>query len=88
MPYAPERLISTLADMLSAQNEKHLSRLIRLSTSMIEGIRAGTIAVTPTLLQHIADAIEVSVETLRVILGERRQKARMAVLRSAVTRPA
>lgn len=78
MRYAPDRLISTVAEMLSAQNEKHLSRLLKISVSLIQGIRSGAVQLTPTLLQHLADCVGSTVDALRIILGDRRQKARMA----------
>lgn len=79
MKYAPDRLIDTLAELLSAQNEKHLSRLLNISLSVLRGIRSGAVDVTPMLLQQMAERAGSSVEALRVILGDRRRKVRMTV---------
>lgn len=87
MPYAPERLINTLAELLAAQNEKHLSRLLHISPAVIQGIRSGTVRVTPTLLQQMAERTDSNMDTLRVILGDRRQKARMPMRPTPAARP-
>lgn len=86
MQYAPDRLIGTLADMLGAQNEKHLSRLLKLSLPVVKGIRAGDVSVTPLILQQMAERVGTTVEALRVVLGDRRRKARMVFQLAAVPR--
>lgn len=79
MQYTPERLIEVLAEKVSARNEKHLSRRLKIAPSVIEGIRTNAVAVTPSLLALMADRADSSVAELRLVLGDRRRKARMAV---------
>lgn len=77
--YAPDRLLDTLSQWLRAANDRQLSRLLQISVPVLQGIRAGRISISPSLLMLMADSSGKSTDELRRVLGDRRSKARMHV---------
>jgi len=77
-PYDPNRLLDLLSASLGTSSDARLSKVLRLSPEVIGNIRAGRVAIRPSLLVSMAESAGKSVEELRFILGDRRRKARMA----------
>lgn len=77
-PYDPNRLLDLLSRSLGTSSDVRLSRLLRLSPEVVGNIRAGRVAIRPSLLVSMAESAGKSVEELRLVLGDRRRKVRMA----------
>lgn len=73
---APDRLLTKLAEWLQADTDRELSRTLQISPQVIRALRAGRIAVSPSLLLLMAEAAGKRVDDLRELLGERRRRAR------------
>ena len=78
--YDPNRLLDTLCNWLGLNNDKALSRKIQVSSQVIQGMREGRQPVRMVLLQQMADCTKRSIDELRRILGDRRQKARLSAV--------
>lgn len=76
--YNPNRLLDTLSARLGAESDRMLSRMLRLSLPLIDGIRAGRVALRASLLSAMAERAGTSIDGLRRIPGDRRSKARMS----------
>lgn len=75
--YDPNRLLDTLTKWLGLGSDKTLSRLLRVSPQVIRGIRSGRLPIRTSLLVAMAECVGTGVDELRVVLGDRRKKARM-----------
>lgn len=75
--YAPNRLLTMLAQWFNASSDHELSGKLQVSPQVIRGIRSGDIAVSPSLLLLMAECAGRTADELRGLLGERRRKARM-----------
>lgn len=78
LSYDPNRLLDTLSAWLGATSDRMLSRMLRLSLTLIQRIRTGLLPVRASILSSMADAAGKSIDELRRVLGERRSKVRMS----------
>lgn len=77
LPYDPNRLLNMLAQSLGVTTDKSLARILKLPVSVVRNMRSGRQPVRPSLLLLMTESVGKSVEELRDLLGDRRQKLRM-----------
>jgi predicted HTH domain antitoxin len=75
--YNPNRLLDTLLDWLKVSNDKKLSRVLQISHTIIQKMRAGRLPVRAVILYRMAECAGRSIEELRLVLGDRRRKMRL-----------
>lgn len=76
--YDPNNLLNTLIERMHLRNDAELARRLRISTGIVQKIRAGQLAVGASMLIWMQEATGISVQALRSLLGDRRAKARLS----------
>lgn len=81
--YNPNQLLNALRDRLGLSSDGALSRRLRVAKTVIEKIRCGQLPIGASMLMWMHEATGISIDELRVLLGDRRAKYRPAyVIRS------
>lgn len=75
--YNPNRLFDALLRWLDLPSDKKLSRVLQISLTLIQKMRAGSLPVRALILYRMAECTEKTIEELRVVLGDRRCKVRV-----------
>jgi hypothetical protein len=78
LPYSPDRLLDFLRKHFNLDNDRGLARKLGMSPQILVGIRAGRITLAASLLLCMAEASGCSVDDLRMLLGDRRSRVRLA----------
>lgn len=80
--YDPNHLLNTVKARLCVTTDKQLGRELHISYKLIEKIRSGTQAISPSMLLWMAECAQTSIDELRGILGDRRARARMNLVKA------
>lgn len=78
--YDPNHLLDTVKSRLGIESDKQLSRELHMSCKLLEKIRSGALAISPSMLLWMAECAQTSIGELRAILGDRRAKARFITI--------
>jgi plasmid maintenance system antidote protein VapI len=76
--YNPDRLLSSLIGKLNLKNDAALSRALEVSPPMISKVRHRRLPVTASLLIRMHEVSDISINDLRALLGDRRNKFRIS----------
>ncbi len=76
--FDPNRLLDSLREKLFLKNDAALSRALAVAPPVISKIRHRRLAVGGTLLIRMHEVTELSIEELRVLMGDRRDKFRVS----------
>ncbi|MDB5841023.1 MAG: hypothetical protein JWQ23_2975 [Herminiimonas sp.] len=79
--YNPNRLLDTLMQRLKLQSDGALSLKLKVAKNVITSIRNGSLPVAASMLLWMRDATGMSVDELRMLMGDRRKKCRLAYAR-------
>lgn len=74
--YDPSRLLAALSHQLHIESDKKLAKTLGFSAGIIAGLRAGRMAITPTMYLQMQEKTGLPVETLRSLSGDRRHRHR------------
>jgi plasmid maintenance system antidote protein VapI len=74
--YDPNRLLSALSEHLQIASDKKLAKMLGFSAGIIAGLRAGRLAITPTMYLQLQEKTGLPVDALRALSGDRRQRHR------------
>jgi len=80
--YDPSRLLNVFKDKLQLTDDAMLCHKLGVSPLVIQNIRAHTLPVGAWLLMRMSEVSNLDVKELRILLGDRRKKIRMAIARS------
>ncbi|MEC4721934.1 hypothetical protein RY831_22450 [Noviherbaspirillum sp. CPCC 100848] len=81
--YDPNQLLDAVKSRLCVESDKQLSRELHISYKLLEKIRSGALAISPSMLLWMAECAQTSIEELRGILGDRRARARLNLIKTA-----
>jgi plasmid maintenance system antidote protein VapI len=76
--YRPEHLITSLIGKLKLKNDAALSRALEVDPPMISKIRHRTLPVGASMLIRMHEVTDLSIEELRSLMGDRRNKFRIS----------
>jgi len=76
--YDPDHLLATLIERLNLKNDAALSRALEVSPPVISKIRHRRLPVTASLLIRMHEVSALSIQELRLLMGDRRQKFRIS----------
>ncbi|MGV3653276.1 MAG: hypothetical protein ACO1N5_03575 [Noviherbaspirillum sp.] len=76
--YDPDFLLESLIGKLNLKNDAALSRALEVSPPMISKIRHRRLPVTASLLIRMHEVSDLSIQELRALLGDRRNKFRIS----------
>ena len=76
--YDPNRLFDTLTQRLGVNSDKALSQKLKMTKSVVAGIRQKRLPVGASLIMGIHEATGISISELKRILGDRRRKYRIS----------
>ncbi len=76
--YDPNHLVDTLLERLHLKNDAALCRALRINRPVISKIRHRKVPVAASLLIRMHEESDLSLEYLRDLLGDRRQKFRIS----------
>jgi hypothetical protein len=76
--YDPNNLLDALIDKLSLKNDAALSRLLEVAPPVISKIRHRRLPVGASLLIRMHEVSELSIQELRALMGDRREKFRIS----------
>src|SRR5690606_15898974 len=76
--YDPDFLLESLIGKLNLKNDAALSRALEVSPPMISKIRHRRLPVTASLLIRMHEVSNLSIQELRALLGDRRNKFRIS----------
>ena len=76
--YDPDRLLEALIDRLNLKNDAALSRALAVSPPVISKIRHRRLPVTGSLLIRMHEVTDLSIQELRQLMGDRRNKLRIS----------
>jgi plasmid maintenance system antidote protein VapI len=79
--YNPNHLIDALIRHLGLQSDGALSRKLKVAKNVIKNIRHGHIPIGASMLMWMHEATGISINELRVLMGDRRSKFRLNVAR-------
>ncbi len=79
--YDPNQLLDMLLMQLNLKNDAALSRVLDVARPVLTGIRLGTLGVGAWLLIRISEVSGMSIGDLRRIMGDQRQRLRVATAR-------
>ncbi|HTD05261.1 hypothetical protein [Undibacterium sp.] len=77
--YDPNRLLNTIKEKLQLRNDAALSKVLAVSRPLIWEIRRHTVPVGAWLLMRMHEVSQLSIEELRILMGDRRQRIRVAI---------
>jgi predicted HTH domain antitoxin len=75
--YDPNRLLDALLSWLKVSSDRKLARVLKVSLTLIQKIRAGSLPVRAVVLHRMAECAGKSIEELRLVMGGRRCKVRV-----------
>ncbi|GJI94050.1 hypothetical protein RugamoR57_07680 [Duganella caerulea] len=75
-PYDPARLLDALLERLHLKNDAALSRLLEIEAPTISKIRHRRVNIGATLLLRMHEVSDLSIEELRSLMGDRRERLR------------
>lgn len=75
--YDPNRLLDALLGWLNISSDRKLARVLQISYTLIQKIRAGSLPVRAVVLHRMAECAGKNIEELRLVLGDRRRKVRV-----------
>ncbi len=76
-PYDPARLLDALLERLQLKNDAALSRLLEIEAPTISKIRNRRVNVGATLLLRMHEVSNLSIDELRLLMGDRRARLRL-----------
>ncbi len=76
--YDPNRLLDHLIDVLDLKNDAALARLLDVAPPVISKIRHFRLAIGPSLLIRMHEVSDITIAQLRLLMGDRRGKFRVA----------
>ena len=76
--YDPNRLLDHLIDVLDLKNDAALARTLDVAPPVISKIRHFRLAIGPSLLIRMHEESSITISQLRVLMGDRRGKFRVA----------
>jgi|GEM_PF-758961 len=76
--YDPDHLLATLIERMNLKNDAALSRALEVSPPAISKIRHQKLPVTASLLIRMHEVSALSIQELRLLMGDRRQKFRIS----------
>ena len=76
--YDPDRLLEALIERLKLKNDAALSRALAVSPPVISKIRHRRLPVTGSLLIRMHEVTDLSIQELRQLMGDRRNKFRIS----------
>ena len=76
--YDPNRLLDHLIDVLDLKNDAALARLLEVAPPVISKIRHFRLAIGPSLLIRMHEVSDITIAQLRLLMGDRRGKFRVA----------
>lgn len=79
--YDPNQLLDMLLLRLELKNDAALSRVLDVARPVLTGIRRGTLGIGAWLLIRISEVSGWSIEHLRRMMGDQRQRLRVATAR-------
>jgi hypothetical protein len=78
LKYDPNRLLDHLIDVLDLKNDAALARVLEVAPPVISKIRHFRLAIGPSLLIRMHEVSDITISGLRVLMGDRRGKFRVA----------
>jgi hypothetical protein len=78
LDYEPNRLLDHLVDRLNLKNDAALARLLDVAPPVISKIRHYRLAIGASLLIRMHEVSDISIGNLRILMGDRRGKFRVA----------
>ena len=78
LDYEPNRLLDHLVDRLDLKNDAALARLLDVAPPVISKIRHYRLAIGASLLIRMHEVSDISIGNLRILMGDRRSKFRVA----------
>jgi plasmid maintenance system antidote protein VapI len=75
--YNPNHLLDTLIQRMGLTNDGALARALKVARPIIHDIRHGRLPVAASLLMWIHEATGISINELRMLMGDRRTKFRL-----------
>ena len=76
--YDPNRLLDHLVDRLDLKNDAALARILDVAPPVISKIRHYRLAIGASLLISMHEVSDISIGNLRILMGDRRAKFRVA----------
>jgi hypothetical protein len=76
--YDPNRLLDHLIDRLDLKNDAALSRMLDVAPPVISKIRHYRLAIGASLLIRMHEVSDIAIGDLRILMGDRRSKFRVA----------
>lgn len=76
--YNPDRLLDALIDHLKLKNDAALSRALEVAPPVISKIRHRRLPVSAALLIRMHEVSDLTIQDLKYLLGDRRQKFRIS----------
>lgn len=76
--YDPNNLLDALIDRLGLKNDAALSRLLEVAPPVISKIRHRRLPVGASLLIRMHEVSDLSIQELRALMGDRRDKFRVS----------
>ena len=76
--YDPNRLLDHLIDRLDLKNDAALARILDVAPPVISKIRHYRLAIGASLLIRMHEVSDISIADLRILMGDRRSKFRVA----------
>ncbi len=76
--YDPNRLLDHLVECLNLKNDAALARLLEVAPPVISKIRHYRLAIGPSLLIRMHEVSDLTIGDLRLLMGDRRGKFRVA----------
>jgi hypothetical protein len=76
--YDPNRLLDHLIDRLDLKNDAALARLLEVAPPVISKIRHYRLAIGASLLIRMHEVSDITIGDLRILMGDRRGKFRVA----------
>ena len=78
LTYGPDNLLTSLIRKLKQKNDAALSRALQVEPPMISKIRHRGLQVSASLLIRMHEGSDLSIEDLRLLMGDRRNKFRIS----------
>jgi hypothetical protein len=78
LSYDPNRLLDHLIDRLDLKNDAALARILDVAPPVISKIRHYRLAIGASLLIRMHEVSDISIGNLRILMGDRRGKFRVA----------
>ena len=78
LTYDPNRLLDHLVDRLDMKNDAALARMLDVAPPVISKIRHYRLAVGASLLIRMHEVSDIAIGDLRILMGDRRSKFRVA----------